>query len=399
VYVSAWPALAPSLLARPRRNGAVPAPFPFGAPRTQAYHVARYGIYQLFRALQFGSRDRVLVPAYHHGNEVRAIRAAGAQPFFYSIGTDLQPDMSELDRLLRSRPRALYLIHYLGLPQPVFELARRCRELGILLIEDCALALLSGAGDRPLGSFGDHSIFCLYKTLPVPNGGLLVQNREDFLGLERVELRTGGALSLAARSAELVGDWLRGRSDRLGRALGRLKSLTGQGLTALGLQRAPVGDSGFDVANADLGAWRLSLRLLERFDYAEIRARRRRNYAALRERLAGRTPLLVERELAAGVCPLFFPLLVADKSRAAVRLRENGIDSVTFWNSGDPEAERGRFEPVQFLRRHVLELPIHQDLDLDHVHQIADRVLELLRVDPAPRIPCFTSSASVARIA
>ncbi len=47
---------------------------------------------------------------------------------------------------------------------------------GLPLIEDCALSLLSSDGDRPLGTTGDVGIFCLYKTLPVPNGGALVVN-------------------------------------------------------------------------------------------------------------------------------------------------------------------------------------------------------------------------------
>src|SRR5204862_512234 len=72
--------------------------------------------------------------------------------------------------------RVLYVIHYLGWPQPILELRELCKERGIVLIEDCALSLLSQFNGRPLGTFGDYSVFCLYKTLPVPNGGMLIQN-------------------------------------------------------------------------------------------------------------------------------------------------------------------------------------------------------------------------------
>src|SRR5262245_42829462 len=41
------------------------------------------------------------------------------------------------------------------------------------LVEDCALSLYSrDPSGRWLGSTGDLSIFCLYKTLPVPHGGV-----------------------------------------------------------------------------------------------------------------------------------------------------------------------------------------------------------------------------------
>jgi dTDP-4-amino-4,6-dideoxygalactose transaminase len=48
-----------------------------------------------------------------------------------------------------------------GWPQPVAELADLCRRRGMLLVEDCALSLLSDIPEGSLGAFGDWSIFCL----------------------------------------------------------------------------------------------------------------------------------------------------------------------------------------------------------------------------------------------
>jgi dTDP-4-amino-4,6-dideoxygalactose transaminase len=374
-YVSAWPGLDPRLLARGAARRAAP-PFPAAAPRTLGFHVARHGIYQLFCALDFSSGASVLVPAYHHGNEVRAIRASGARVRFYSIGADLQPDLDEVEQLLRSRPRALYVIHYLGWPQPIEELERLCRRRGTLLIEDCALALLSGVSGGPLGSFGDYAVFCLYKTLPVPNGGLLAQNRGNLAGLQGLGLRGCGALSIGARLLELTADWVRGRAPGLGRSLFAVKRGGGRALTALGLSRRPVGDTGFDPSCADMGMSRLSAALLRRFDYAAIKAARRRNFTLLDERLGPRfTP--PTGPLEPGVCPLFYPILVREKARAAEQLAARGVEAVTFWNEGDPEAERLRFDDVRFLRRHLLELPIHQDLAPAQLDHLAERALRL----------------------
>jgi len=60
------------------------------------------------------------------------------------------------------------------LPGPVQEAIRCVPRKGLLLIEDCAQALLSKFGESPLGSFGDVAIFSIRKTLPVPDGGALV---------------------------------------------------------------------------------------------------------------------------------------------------------------------------------------------------------------------------------
>ena len=84
-------------------------------------------------------------------------------------------DCDELAALCTPDVRALYVIHYLGWPQPIAALAAFCRERGLPMIEDCALALLSRTANRPLGTFGDYSVFCLYKSLPVPNGMRLRQ--------------------------------------------------------------------------------------------------------------------------------------------------------------------------------------------------------------------------------
>src|SRR5207247_2296443 len=140
-----------------------------------------------------------LVPSYHHGNEVRAIRAAGAAMCFYPVGRDLAPDMAALERMATPATRVLFLIHYIGFPQKVEAIARFCRERGIILVEDCALAFLSRAGEQSLGTFGDYSIFCLYKTLPLPNGGVLVANGRPLDGVPRLSRRECSLASVVGR--------------------------------------------------------------------------------------------------------------------------------------------------------------------------------------------------------
>jgi hypothetical protein len=105
----------------------------------------------------------------------------------------------------------------------------------------------------------------------------------------------------------------------------------------------------------------------------------------MRELLAGdATPL--RADLDDGVCPLFFPILVADKRRAAEALWGAGIEAVQFWNYGDQEAQRDRSSDAQFLRDHVLELPIHQDVTARQIEYTAEHVRALesrVRIDAA----------------
>jgi dTDP-4-amino-4,6-dideoxygalactose transaminase len=378
MYISAWPGLRPLDFVRPA--AAAGLPFPLGAGRKTYFYRARNAIYHLFRALGFGPRDRVLVPAYHSGNETAAIRAAGASLTYYPIKRDLQPDLDALDRLCLPGTRALFVIHFLGWPQPIRQLAAFCRERGLILVEDCALALLSEADGGSLGSFGDFAVFCLYKTLPLPNGGLLVQNNGLHLdALDTLALRPCGTAALAGRAAELFLERLRGRFDGPGRALFALKRAAGRALRAAGADHVPVGDMGFEAAQVDVAISPVCEPMMRRWDYASIRRRRQDNFRRLRERLSGRVTLLRE-DLPEGVCPLFFPILVADKHAAARALWARGVSAVEFWNDGDREAD---LADARFLREHVLELPLHQDLSSAEVDYVADQVARL-----DLRMPC-----------
>jgi hypothetical protein len=379
MYASAFPGLSPAQLVRPADHAA--PPFPLSAPFQLRYHRARNALYQLVRVLAAGRAGAVLVPDYHHGNEVAAIRAAGAPVRFYPIDRRLEPDLDVVRRMCRDRPLAILCIHYLGWPQPVDAIAALARDAGAALIEDCALALLSAPNGRPLGSAGAFSVFCLYKSLPVPNGGVLVANPPG-PALPAGPSASCGLPSLAGRMAELTTDWLRQSWDGVGRPAAALKRLAGGLLTRAGVRRVPVGDSGFDAASADLGMSPLAQRMLAAFDYAGIRRRRQANFARLAGRLAGRVPLLLA-DLPDGVCPLFLPILVADKPTAARALAARGVAAVEFWNDGDPAARSERSDAT-FLRRHVLELPVHQGLDARHIDFIADQVLDLRLRWPEP---------------
>jgi dTDP-4-amino-4,6-dideoxygalactose transaminase len=370
MYVPAWPGLSPRYVFPSGARTALP--FPLRPGQGTYFYMARNGIYHLLRVLGVHAGQTVLVPDYHHGVEVQAIQAAGASIRYYTVNRQLEPDLDEVERLCRSNPRALYVIHFLGWPQPIEEVAALCRERGIMLIEDCALALLSAAGRRPLGTFGDYAVFCLYKTLPVPDGGLLVHGKEVARDLTRLALQSCSLASVGGRSLDLALEWVRGRSDRLGRTLGLSKKALARILDALGVERQPAGTAAFDVTRVNLGMSRLCQGLLKRFDYEQIRQTRRANFLRLQERLMGRV-IMPRKELGMGVCPLFFPLLVSDRGSAARALRQRGIGALEWWSHPRP----GESGESQFLREHLLGLPIHQDVTPSHVDYMADQVSRL----------------------
>src|SRR5207244_4422237 len=111
MYVPAFPGLTPTDLVRPR--GPRTSGFPFDAPQQLRFYRARNAIYHLFRALPSkGTRLTVVAPDYYSGNEVLAIRAAGATIHYARIGRDMQMDPAEVKRLCEVHdPDVLFVIH------------------------------------------------------------------------------------------------------------------------------------------------------------------------------------------------------------------------------------------------------------------------------------------------
>jgi dTDP-4-amino-4,6-dideoxygalactose transaminase len=267
-----------------------------------------------------------------------------------------------------TRTRAVYLIHYVGFPGPVEELAAFCSSRGIFLIEDCALALFSKLGDRPLGSFGDASIFCLYKTLPLPNGGaVLLKDAGRSVPTARLSPSFASTLAYTALAAfrplpqaadgEGVGDQPR-----------TLQRIARRVLSPFGLAR--VGSDRFEPRDLGLGMSHLCHRVIAASDASDIAARRRCNYLELAEGLAG-IANVVHPELKEGICPLFFAIHTQYKKVLRERLLARGIETVDLWRYDAPGVRPHEFPEVDDLRRTVLEIPCHQDLSSQDMKRIA----------------------------
>jgi dTDP-4-amino-4,6-dideoxygalactose transaminase len=341
-------------------------------PSLRYFYLARNAIYALVELWKLRDQE-VLFPAYCHGVEVDTLLAAGVKLRFYPVDINMQVKVEEIVSLLSPKTRAVYLIHYLGFPGPADELSRICRDRGLLLIEDCALALLSREGDKPLGSFGDASVFCFYKTLPAPDGGALLLRNPSSVRWPKTSappLASTLAYTCTAIWRHLQVDSGGGIHRFLRVARKSVKSMSGR----LGI--VPVGSQYFDRDKADIAMSRLGHWLLARQDYDAIVERRRRNYTRLLNHLREIAPPVLG-ELPEGVCPLFYPIRARQKLATQRLLFQRGIETVNFWSRTPASVPKGAFPEVETLRRTILELPCHQDLSFDSVDWIARQVRDL----------------------
>ena len=342
------------------------------------YYLARNAIWHGAESIGLKPGDTVLLPSYNQGVEVETILRRGFKIRYYRVDAEMRIDLNHVRGQIGPGVAALYVIHYLGFPLPIESLREIAREHGIKLIEDCALALFSRAPEGPLGSFGDMSLFCLYKSLPVPHGGALVLNRP------------GAPVPPVARTP----DWQSTTAYLAHRMLDTLElSWGGVGLYRLvplargmarGVKRAaaaevvPIYAAKFQVELVDLGISWTTQYILERVDARKVVDRRRANYGLLSSLLDPKVrqlrPVLPE-----GVCPLTLPLLVQDRESIYEKLLAMGVETVTRWPRAHPDIPEGQFPDAAFLRAHVLEIPVHQGLRPQHIRHIAPKINELAR--------------------
>lgn len=369
--INSLPAVTPNALlssVEPRRA------FPFGDERTRWFYLGRGAVFHAVRALGLVGRE-VLIPAYHHGVEIEALSAAGAIPRFYGLDRKFRLKVPELEGLVGPRTAAVYVIHVAGFAQPMEDVRAFARRHKLKVIEDCALSLFSSDGALPLGSRADAAIYCLYKTIPVPNGGALWMREPP-----EIELADAGATTAVHQVASSMLVTFE-RTTATGRVLRRVVQAgarAARSVRPLPVDARPVGRRTYIPGQESLAISPVSLRIASRLDAAGIVKARRDNYEGLARRLRGVAPPIID-PLPQGTCPLFYPTWVEDKRALHAWLIARGIDAIDFWSEGSPLVRAGDFPDVDALRKHVLELPIHQDLDDDDLDRLAAAVRAGLR--------------------
>lgn len=117
---------------------------------------------------------RVLMPPVNDDVIFFVVLAAGLRPVQAPLrADDASIDVDAVPASLWSGLSAVLTANLYGNPDPAPELRDRCDRLGIPLFEDVAHAIGSEIAGRPVGSFGDASVFSLSKHTGAGTGGFL----------------------------------------------------------------------------------------------------------------------------------------------------------------------------------------------------------------------------------
>jgi len=135
------------------------------------------------RALGIGPGDEVIVPAKTFVATASCAVAVGARP----VVCDVEPDSQNLSAktvldAITPRTRAIIAVHLAGWPCEMGPLVELAHSRNIFLIEDCAQAHGAMWDGKPVGCFGDISVysFCQDKIITTGGeGGMLLTDRRD----------------------------------------------------------------------------------------------------------------------------------------------------------------------------------------------------------------------------
>lgn len=272
--------------------------------RTTFFAFGRQALAGALRRSGVGAGDEVLVPGFVCRELLASLHAVGAVARFYAVDETLSVEPASLPAAMNGRVRAVIAVDYFGFPQRLEPLRTWAAVPGAALIEDNAHGFLSDAADAPLGHRGDFGVMSLRKTIAVPNGAALIDNRRQL----------AAPMAVVHRASPRSAEW-RYRVKMVIRPVLRATGVPGTRaiLGATRLVRAAAGRPGgsnteAETAMPDAACSRLTAGILSGLDVDAERARRRSLYCRYQQLFSGAADVRpVFAELPAGVVPYGFP--------------------------------------------------------------------------------------------
>lgn len=311
------------------------------------YSYARVALYFALKEIGLPAGSSVLVPKYICNSAVVPYHLLNLEVVYYDIGRRFSVDTDLLERALLSSTRALMIVDYFGFPQPFADIRSFCESHRLILIEDNTHGFLSSYGNQMLGTFGDIGIISVRKSLPVPDGAIL---------LSHYELPSNNDIALSAPSAFkalkfVVRNLFRNIEDALGTNI-----LTKMRFKREESNRDLTGEEfsldGYLVNHSKLGEI-----LLSKVDLVKYKRTHIENFGYLSKIVSGIPTLhAVFDSPPLGIVPFCFPLHVDNLKKFHGFCRRNSIEYFTWPSYPAGILPISDYEDLIFL-------PIHSKFD------------------------------------
>jgi perosamine synthetase len=153
-------------------------------PHVKAHCSGTAAIASMLFALDLPPGSEILVPSYTFFATIVPMRVFGLVPVFVDVNPrTLNLDVEDARRRLTKGTRAIFPVHWLGLPCPMDEVNDFANEHGLIVLEDAAHAHGASFKGRPMGTWSRMSIFSYQTSKPISalEGGMgMYQERQDY---------------------------------------------------------------------------------------------------------------------------------------------------------------------------------------------------------------------------
>lgn len=132
-------------------------------------------------ALDLGKNDEIITVANTFTATVDAIVQAGATPVLVDCDEYFNIDVSQLEKKITSKTKAIIPVHLYGQPANMDEIMRLAKKYNLKVLEDVAQATGADFKGKKVGSFGDVGCFSFYpgKNLgALGDGGAIITNNQ-----------------------------------------------------------------------------------------------------------------------------------------------------------------------------------------------------------------------------
>lgn len=135
-----------------------------------------------FRLLGIGSGDEVIVQGNAYIACVMGITMNGATPVFIEPDRFYSIDISEIEKNITDKTKAILVVHLYGMPANMDKILEICKKYNIILVEDCAQSHGAKYKGKNTGTFGDVGCFSFYPSKNLggfgEGGAIVTDNKE-----------------------------------------------------------------------------------------------------------------------------------------------------------------------------------------------------------------------------
>ena len=156
----------------------------FKLPYCKAHYNGTSAITAMFFALNLPPGGEIMVPCSTFWATIMPMRFFGLTPIFIDIHPrTLNFDIEDAKRKLTKNTKAMFPVHYLGMPADMDYISDFAKEKGLIVLEDACHAHGASMHGKPMGAWGRMACFSFQASKPLPaiEGGMgNYQEQEDY---------------------------------------------------------------------------------------------------------------------------------------------------------------------------------------------------------------------------